>query len=464
MTGEKLSLKTKLAYGAGDLGPAITTNVQIVFLLPFFTSVAGLNPALAGDILALSKIWDAVNDPLVGIMADRTHTRWGRRRPWILLGAVPFGLSFLALWMVPFPGQPQVLFWYYIAAAVIFNTCYTAVNLPYTALTPDLTQDYDERTRLTQYRFWFSVGGSVLSAVLHPLIVGAFENSAVGYIISAGLWSLLSVGSLVWCVWGTRERPTASTDSSPPFRQQFKGIFQNQAYLLVIGIYLFSWLALQFTASIIPYFVNYWMQLSNEQLALTMLAIQGTNFLMLPVWAVICARMGKRAAFGLGAVTWIVAQLGILMLQPGQLVGLLLLGCLAGAGISTTYLIPWSMIPDVIDWDELKFGRRREGVFYAMMVFLQKMGLALGLSMVGRVLEAYGFQSTTPGLPDPVQPESALLAIRIAIGVFPVVALVISLGLAYLYPLTRSKHAEIIQALQERKQAGLSDDSQPEWV
>ena len=175
---EKLHFTTKLAYGSGDMGPAITANVLAFFLLYFFTNVAGLPAGLAGSILAIGKIGDAINDPIAGVLSDRTRTRWGRRIPWMLFGAIPFGIFFFLQWIVPkFSDDLSVnnwcLFAYYIAIAILFNLAYTAVNLPYTALTPELTQDYNERTSLNSFRFAFSIGGSILSLVLATVIFAA---------------------------------------------------------------------------------------------------------------------------------------------------------------------------------------------------------------------------------------------------------------------------------------------------
>ncbi|MBD2102932.1 MFS transporter [Leptolyngbya sp. FACHB-261] len=445
---DKLSLSTKLAYGAGDLGPAITANILVFFLLPFFTNVAGLGAGIAGSILAVSKIWDAVNDPIVGVLSDRTRSRWGRRRPWILFGAIPFGLAFFAQWFVPFPGNTWALVAYYILISVLFNSFYTAVNLPYTALTPELTQDYDERTSLTQFRFAFSIGGSLVSGILHPLIVGQFENNlALGYVVSGAIWSVLSVLPLFWCFWGTRERYQEDIEDVP-FREQFRIALSNRPYLFVIGIYLFSWLAVQVTASIIPYYITFWMRLPNSWIALTILAVQGTAFAMLFVWNAISARIGKKAVYLLGMVLWILAQAGLFIVQPGQPILMLALAVAAGIGVATAYLIPWSMVPDVIELDELTTGQRREGVFYGLMVLLQKVGLAAGLFFVGQALEWSGFQGTSPD-----QPEAALTAIRIMIGPIPTIALILGIILAYFYPITKERHAQILLQLAERKKA-----------
>jgi GPH family glycoside/pentoside/hexuronide:cation symporter len=212
--GEKLNWKTKLAYGAGDLGPAITANIMAFFLLVFFTNVAGIRPGLAGTILLIGKIWDAVNDPFVGVLSDRTVSRWGRRLPWLLYGAIPFGIFYFLQWIVPqFSADPVAngwgLFWYYVAIGILFNIFYTVVNLPYTALTPELTQDYNERTSLTSFRFAFSISGSILSLILASVIFSAITDPKQQYLVLGAVCAVLSVLPLYWCVWGTRDRVAA---------------------------------------------------------------------------------------------------------------------------------------------------------------------------------------------------------------------------------------------------------------
>lgn len=470
----RMNLLTRLAYGAGDLGPAITANILVIFQLVFLTSVAGIPASIAGSILLIGKIWDAVNDPIIGVLSDRTrNSRWGRRYPWMLFGAIPFGITFFLMWLVPhFSDDPTVnqwgLFAYYVVMAILFNTFYTMVNLPYTALTPELTRDYDERTSLNSFRFAFSISGSIFSLIL---AFGIFtlipDDPRQQYIVLALLCAVISVLPLYWCVWGTRQRMAtikaaglSSEDqdqsTSLPYLQQLRIVFTNRPFLFVIGIYLFSWLAVQNTVAIIPFFIVYWMGLSNAVFTQVILAIQATALIMLFVWSRVSERIGKRAVYFLGMALWIAAEGFLFFLQPGQIGLLFSLGIMAGFGVSTAYLIPWSMLPDVIELDELRTGQRREGVFYAFMVLLQKMGLALGLFLVGQILDWAGFVEAT-GNTVPVQPDSALLAIRLLIGPLPAVILVGGLITAYFYPITREVHAEIMLKLEQRKQQGFSD-------
>ncbi|MCA6557553.1 MAG: MFS transporter [Pseudanabaena sp. M114S2SP2A07QC] len=472
LTQAKLTFSEKLAYGAGDLGTSITTNLLSFFLLFFFTNVAGLDPALAGLVLLIGKIFDAINDPIIGVLSDRTKSKMGRRLPWMIYAAIPFGLSFLAQWLVPSTDK-MVLFWYYAIVGIVFNTFFTAVNLPYTALTPEITQDYNERTSLNTFRFTFSIGGSILSLFIAQLIfaffkdperqVGGCNAGGMQYIVLGAVCAIISSISIYWCVLGIKRRAIASdrhrlhhesldADTEElSFFEQLKIVFSNRPFLFVIGIYFCSWLSLQITASIIPYFVVNWMKMQESDFILVTIAVQGTALLMLPVWSAISKRFGKKAAYFMGSGIWIIAQAGLFFLQEGQVVLLYILAVMAGCGVSTAYLIPWSMIPDVTDLDELETGQRREGIFYAFMVLLQKFGLAGGLFLLGIGLSWAKFQESVPCQPLPTQHDSALFAIRVAIGPLPTIALIIGLGLAYFYPITREVHTEILMRLAERR-------------
>jgi GPH family glycoside/pentoside/hexuronide:cation symporter len=535
---EKLYFTTKLAYGAGDMGPAITANILVFFLLPFFTNVAGLNPGLAGSILMIGKISDAVNDPIIGILSDRTKTKWGRRLPWIFSGVIPFGLLFSLQWIIPHfsnnePVNTWGLFVYYILIGVLFNIAYTMVSLPYQALTPELTQDYNERTRLNSFRFTFSIGGSILSLILAAAIFSVYEgDSSQKYWLLGLISTILSVIPLLWCALriqergaqailtlqqkqklgflliavaslililslgnliknnfssqslfiiivnsficfllglisftlikaktethlidarAIKERNTANDTSSLSFLEQLKIAFSNRAFLFVIGIYLCSWLAVQLTASILLYFVVNWMGFPEKIFPSVAIAVQGTALIMLFVWQKVSEKLDKKRVYFIGTAIWIIAEIGLFLLQPKQTLLMYILAILAGCGVSVAYLIPWSMIPDVIELDELETGQRREGIFYGFMVLLQKLGLALGLFIVGIALELAGFIKSQSGEPLPVQPESALLAIRFVVGILPALVLIVGIILAYFYPITRDFHAQIRLQLQARK-------------
>ncbi|MFO7032648.1 MFS transporter [Limnospira fusiformis CCALA 023] len=450
----KMNFSTKLAFGVGDLGTAMTANIFAFFLLFFLTTVAGLPAGLAASVPMVGKIWDAVNDPIIGVLSDRTKHPWGRRYPWMIFAAVPFGIFFFLMWIVP-STNTQTLFWYYVIIAIGFHTAYTAVNLPYATLTPELTRDYNERTTLNGFRFSFSIGGSILSLVIAFIIFAAIEDLATRYMILGLVCSIMAVPPIFLCVWGTRDRvaqvqaATGEVDAptSLPLSEQVKIAFSTRPFLFVIGIYLCSWLAVQLTAAILQYFVVYCMELPEVAFTQVAIVVQGTALLTLFMWSKISEKYGRRIVYISGMGFWIIAQLSLFFLQPGQLFLMYFLCFIAGLGVSTAYLIPWSMITDVIDYDELKTGQRREGIFYSFMVLLQKIGLALGIFMVGQTLDWAGFIESVAGQPTPTQPESVLLAIRLAIGPLPMILSIVGIILTYFYPITREYHQEILLKL-----------------
>ncbi|ANV91716.1 MFS transporter [Picosynechococcus sp. PCC 8807] len=452
-----LKLSTQLAYGAGTVGVSMTGNILVFFVLFFFTDVAGLPPDKSALILMVGKVMDAISDPVVGWLSDHTTSRWGRRFPWMIFGVVPFALCFVAMWGIP-TTNTQWLLIYYITLALIFNTAYTVIFLPYVALTPELTSDYNERTQLNSFRFTFAIGSSILALALAQGVFRVVPVVSQRYLVLAVITAAIALGSMYWCVRGTWQRVQFMEQYRQQHQQrhqprlslvqQLQIVFNNRPFLLVMGIYLCSWLGAQLTAVVMQYFVVSWLGLSDFVFTQFALVVQGTALLMLFVWSRLSRRWGKRTVYALGMGFWIIAQAGLFFLQPGQEKWLFLLGFMAGLGVSTAYLIPWSMLPDVIELDELRTGQRREGVFYAFMVMLQKLGIAFGIYIVGKALDWAGYIERVPGSPPAVQPDSALWVIRLVIGPLGTVLLIGGLILAYFYPITQGFHAEIRRKLQ----------------
>jgi len=452
----RLSTATKLAFGAGDLGPAIVAGINGFFILDFLINVAGLRPGVAGTVLLVVKIWDAVNDPIIGWLTDKTVSGMGRRRPWLLFGALPFGLAFFLHWLVP-PLGDDGKFWYYLIVALLLDTAYTAVNVPYTALTAELTQDYDERTNLSSFRFGFSILGSMLASFLHTQIVGAFSTDPrTGNAVSIGLWSVVSVLGFVATFLGTREParavPTSTAEKEGPgFVAGLRIAFSNRPFVLVTIIYLLSWLTIQFVQNNIFIYARDWVGIEARQFGFVLLTIQFSAFLWVLIWARVSERIGKKNVYYIGAVVFVLVLLGLFFVQRGQTTLVFVLSAVAGVGLSVGYLIPWSMLPDVIELDELETGQRREGVFYGFFVFLQKLGLSLGLFISGWVLEFAGYIPAEAGQPIPVQPDNVLLALRLLVGPAGAAILLLSFIAVYFYPLTKAKHAEIRAQLEARR-------------
>ena len=452
----KLSFVRKLGYGVGDVGPALAVTIRGFYLNAFLLDVAGLSPALAGIIFFLVEIWNGINDPLIGTLTDRTNSRWGRRRPWLLFGAVPFGLAWFLQWQVPDSSEIG-LFIYYLIVALLLDSALTAVNVPYTALTPEIAPDYDERTSLNSFRFSFSILGGMMALVAHDAIINTSDSVLTGYTISALIMGIIIVASNWITFASTKERYIKQEDEHeqrPGFIQGFVIAFKNRPFLMVTGIYLMSWLAIQFVQANILLYVRYWVGTEDQFIILAM-SLQISIFVFLIVWTKISERMSKRNVYFIGVTFWIIIEILLFFVQPGQMVFLIILAILAGAGASVAYLIPWSMLPDVVDFDELNTGLRREGVYYGFFVFLQKLGLAVGLFISNQVFALLGYINAQPGQPFPIQPAEVQLALRLFVSIVPALVLLLSFPIVYKYPITRERHAAIRAELAKRQSASI---------
>ncbi|WP_013321215.1 MFS transporter [Gloeothece verrucosa] len=455
-----LDLKTKLAYGVGELSNALPSNLSVFFFLFFLTNVAGLNAGWAATIILISKVWDAVNDPLIGWISDRIRSPFGRRYPLMVLGAIPLGLSFCLIWFVPSLPNQGLLFLYYLTILFCYDVSFTTVVLPINTLASELTQKYNERTTLVSFKSAFAIGGSIFSLVLAQVIFTFVPDKKQQFITLGVVCGLIAIISVYLCVFGTYRRYQVIKKSRPPIidsapsfsiLQQLKIVFSNRPFLFVMGIYLCSWLSLQTVGGILLYFVTNCMQLPKTYFTQMALTFQGTALIMMFVWSLLARRIGKKEIFCWATPITVVAIMGLFFLQPGQVTLLYVIGVMAGFGISAAYVVPWSMLPDVIDLDELNTGHRREGVFYGFMVQLQKLGIALGLFLVGKILDAAGYIPTSSNQIDIVQPASALWAIRLIISPIPALLLGVAFILAFFYPITKKVHEEILLKLSEKR-------------
>jgi len=448
---EKLSFGRKLAFGVGDLGPALVASIQGFFLNAFLLDIAGIRPGLAGIIFLVVKIWDSVNDPIVGRLTDQTNTRWGRRRPWLLFGAIPFGLAWFLQWLVPDLSQTG-LFWYYLVVALLLDAGFTAVNVPYTALTPELTHDYDERTSLNSFRFSFSILGGLAALAVHSALIDAFPSVTQGYAVSAAVMGAVIVISNLITFAFTEEShfKQATEEDDPGFVAGVKIALRNRPFLYVVAIYLLSWLCIQFVQANMLLYVRYWVG-GEDQFIQLAFALQVSAFVFLVIWSKVSQKWGKQKVYYVGMSFWIAVEIVLFFVQPGQFTLLLGLAILAGVGVSIGYLVPWSMLPDVVELDELETGQRREGIYYGFFVFLQKLGISLGLALSNFILEATGYINAENLNALPEQPTAVLTALRIFVSLVPAVILLISFPIVYRYPITREKHAEIRAALEARK-------------
>ncbi len=460
-----LSLWVKLAYGCGDWSIASFGTLRQVFYAIFLTDVVGLEPRLASFAALIGIIWDAINDPIVGTLSDRVRSRWGRRRPFLLIFSIPFGLSFMALWWAP-PFQNQ----YLLAATVcltfmLSDTLQTLVTIPFYALTPEITADYDERTSLTGYRMFFNLLASLATAVAAPAVVSAALAAGAtqqqGYFIVSALFGGLAIIPflLIFALVKERSNVEDQAEEQIPFMQTLRMAWDNIPFRFATALYMLNWITFDLVALVLPFFLTYWISRGNLlQKALGMpigsavfACLLVTSVIVLPFWVWLARKLGKHRAYIIGMVFWAVVQLLIFSVQPGQVTMILALSVMAGISVSTAHVLPDAIFPDVIEWDELRTGRRREGIFYGVKNFVRKLTGALAIFVALQVLGWFGYQTPPVGATQFMQPEHVLQAIRFLIGPLGAILLFSAVGMAWFYPLTREKHARIRNLLERKR-------------
>ncbi len=449
-TGKILPVKTKLFYGVSDLGTALPLSAITFFLLYFYTDVAavmpatglGLTSATAGLALFLAKIWDAISDPLMGQISDRTRSRWGRRRPYLLFGALPYTLFFILLFTPPIVAGKWPTFAYLLIMFILFFTSSTVVAVPYNALLPELSLDSHERTKLMAFRQPFSVAGWVIGSAVLPLLVVLFSGGMLGYSNTAILFGAICCVALLTTFYGVKEREGFKTARPLPLVESFRQTFSNGPFWIFIAVYTLTSLGYTILSTVLIYYSKYW--LGKEELFTPIMAIvMGCLLLSIPMWVYISGRIGKKETFVIGIIVLISAVLFIFShpRETGPLFYAIMV--VAGIGTGAYFLFPYAIMPEIIDLDELKTGTRREGAYFGIYFLIFKIAIALAPFIVGVTMDRTGFVPNVP------QSDTALFGIRMLVG--PVPAIFFSLGLIalFFFPLNKKKYGEIEEMLKE---------------
>lgn len=449
-----LPWSVKAGFGLGDHSLNFTFSALSLLYLYFLTEVAGLRPGLAAFVLLVARTIDAFTDPAMGRLSDLTRWRGERRRPYFLLGALPYGLTFALLWQdLPFDGQMTRFAAY--SAAYVLHTCFsTMLGVPYIALLPEMALGYQERTSMNSFRAAGSVVGTLLAAVALRPLVDLFGGGALGFAwagLLAGIWA-----ALPWLIvhHATWERP----DFARPVRMGFFAGARRAAahgtYRRLVALFLAARIAVDLVAALLIFYVTYWLRHADDfPTILGCLLIAAVA--SLPFWLWVSRFTDKATIFIFGACWWIVAQLMLLLPQPSWPAWTMFaLAIATGFGYAVADMMPWSMLGDVIDEDDLVTGERREGIYSGFFTFLRKLGGATAVALAGVVLDFAGLAR------GPEQPASALLAIRILTAAVPAFFLAIAAAVAWSYPLTRERHATILQRLQARNRSPVPPMSQ----
>jgi GPH family glycoside/pentoside/hexuronide:cation symporter len=447
----KLPTRTKVFYGIGDLGNAVVNSAIQFFLMKFYTDGALILPALAGNALLIGKIWDAINDPLFGWLTDKTKSRFGKRRVFMIFGAFPLAIAIALLWYVPAANRIWTFIWIAFSF-MLFDTLWTLTNVPYYALTSELTDDYDERSSLTTYRMVMAVPAYLLGAAITPAIVGLFALQRTGYAFIGILYGVISCVVLLISAAGFRERKVA-VESKPepnPFKSMGAAL-RNKPFVWLCAVYLTVNLSFAFIKILMAYYIEYQL-LMKAQTTLVMGLMLVCVTISLPFWQWLSRKMDKGPAYAIGMGVGALAVLITFFLPHGATPLIYLVSVLAGFGFAANWIFPWAMVADVGDYDRLETGQQRSGMYYGVWGLATKISEALALAAVGWILTGFGYVANA------VQTSFALLGIRLFFGLVPAIIIIIALPFLYRYPITRRSHAEVRARLEAKDQAAGEPD------
>ena len=446
----KVSMGTKLGYGVGDFGANLAFQVVSFYLMFFFTGVFGILPALAGTIFLVSKIWDAVSDPIMGYITDRTRSRWGSKRPYLLFGAVPLGVVMALLFFAP-NLAPNMKFAYGMAAFILFCTVITVVNVPFLALTPSLTADSHERSVVTGYRVILGLLGTLAAAgATLPLAGLLSQDKTLAFRYIGIIYGGIVAAATLICFFSVKERVFTAPAKPVKIKEALGAILTNKAFLIITAGAFLHMTGMNILATIVNYYFKYFLDAENL-ISLGFLCIFVTAALFIPLFVFISRKTSKKFAYNLG-MGIVVLGLILVFFFGGSTIALFgaeiplifLFLIICGIGLSTNWLSPWSMLPDTVEYAEWKTGRRNEGTMYGIFYFVFKLATAVAGFLVGNILSSTGYIANI------AQSGRALSAIRLLFTVIPSALIIGGIIIIGFFPISAALHKRMTEEIQSR--------------
>ena len=438
-----LKLRHFAAYGAGSFGFALIFHMSSLFLLFFFTDIYGISAAAAGTIFMVARVWDAANDPMMGYIADRTETRWGKYRPYLLFAIVPLAVFFVLLFITPDFGATGKFIWA-LVIYIFWGMAFTAVDLPYGSLAAVYTQNQVERTSLAASRMFFGMPGILFISVVTPIVVSKFSTAQVGYPVAVTIYAVMAV-LLVWVVFGVvRERVQPERREKYSVREMINLVAANKALQIVCAAVFLAGTANAMRMMMVKYYVNY--NIGKPSLFPVFMAVV-LIAMMLGALAspFLNKRMEKKNVYIVGMVMFVVGDLGIYFSPYTAINVILVMFALAGLGSGVFYTLVWALVADTVEYGEWKTGKRAEGVTYSAYSFFTKLASAAGGALGAYLLHASGY------VPHAVQTPTADHMIRALFALGPVISGIFAVIVMQAYKLDGETFQRILSELKERK-------------
>ena len=431
-------------YAVGDFGINLYFMSAMTFLLFFYTEVYGLSAAVAGGVFLVARVVDAVTDPVMGIIADRTRSRWGKFRPYLLFGPLPLGLITVATFTVPGFGDFGKAVWAYVTY-VLFGIVYTAVTIPYAAMTAVLTDDHQERTLLSTLRIGCAfAGGYVVSVGLFPMVDG-FGGGAGGFQASMVLFAIVATG-LLWVTFaGTEERiAPVRLSHRLSLADSARALTTNWPLVVVVMLFTLGMLAFTVRQTAAPYYFKYNMG-REDLLSLYFGVTLPVMFLGLIAVPWLSRQFGKAGGIRIGAVVAMIGAVGFYLTPPDDVMMVFVWGSVLAIGGAPIAVLGWAMIPDTVEYAEWRTGIRVEGLILSTASFFQKIAKAVGGAGVAGALAFFGFVAHAE------QSEETLEAILWAMSVAPLAVQVLLVVVSFAYRLDEREHGRIVAELRGRR-------------
>lgn len=469
-------MKRKLGYACGDIYGGGSFLIFSMLFMNFLVIVEGIPVVLATTIIFVGKLWDAITDPIMGNLSDRTRSRFGRRRVYFLAGAIPVLLSFVMMWYSFGITGETAKFIYYMLAYMFFGTAFTIVMIPYNAILPDITSDYNERTSFTTVRMAFSAGTAILAAVVPMMVIkgfGSTENGptqAPGYLAMAIVFGVLF--GLCWLLTflGTKERKDLPAPEPFSIKQWFT-VLRNKTYRIYLGIFVFVQVAIDLLLALFVFYIDIVvLQFKNYELIMGVLLVFQLAFMFMH--NIIAQKKGKVFPLYIGIPVWVAASIGFIFVTSATPLWIIfVLAILVAAGAAAGNLATWSMLSDTCDVDELMTRKRREGIYSGFTTFSRKFSSGIAILLLGFGLQFAGFdqnayniaRSNTSFDPTAFATSAIATVIKWMFILIPVVFLIIAYIFSLRYKLDNKRFNIVIDGVKRLKEGqSIKDFSEEE--
>ena len=466
----KIRLSEKIGYGLGDMSSSMFWKLFGAYLMIFYTDVFGISAAVVGTMFAVTRVWDSFFDPVVGAVADRTSSRWGRFRPYLLFLAVPFGVIGILTFLTPPFGQTGKIVYAFITYALMMMV-YSAINVPYASLLGVMSPDPADRNTLATYRMTFAYLGSFLALLLFMPLVNAFGGGSsggpmlgwltapqAGWLMAVGVIAVVCVLLFLGCFALTKERVRPVRQGKTSLKTDLRDLLHNRPWWILLGAGVASLVFNSIRDGATVYYFKYYVDetavgsisflglpfvLSGLYLAVG----QAANILGVILAAPVSNRIGKRRTFMTAMAVASVLSIAFFWLGKDQLVPIFILQALISVCAGSIFPLLWSMYADCADYSELQTGNRATGLIFSSSSMSQKFGWAFGTAITGWMLAQFGFQANA------VQSAETLQGIRMFLSLLPAAGAFLSLVFIYFYPLSEQKMRQITHELEEKRTA-----------